>query len=156
MMKAYRRETEMKEVRLRKAGWLGAAMLIAMLISAACGREPAPTPTITPPTTTLNTMIVDTDQYQGFTPSELRARAGDLVELTITNEDHRARKADPAANSHPIVLVGPNVSKGILELRPGQTKTITFTATEGTYRFFCAEGACDIHNRLRGTIVVTE
>lgn len=143
---------------MRKAIWSVAAcftvILVAGLVLTGCALKPTLTPTAGP--TVLEVKAVDTDEYQGFMPSQLTAKAGDTIELRVTNEDYKTRTADPMANAHPIILTGPGVNMGILELNPGQTKSITFTVEEGTYRFYCSEGACDIHVDLVGTIEVTK
>lgn len=104
----------------------------------------------------LEVVILDTDEYQGFMPSEFTAKVGDTIELKVVNEDYNSRTSGSLANSHPITLVGPDVSMGIIGLNPGQTKSIIFTVKEGTYKFYCSQGECDIHLQLAGIIEVTE
>lgn len=145
---------------MRKAIWwmvtCFAVILVAGLVLTGCAPKPTETPPTEGPTVLLEVKAVDTDEYQGFIPSNFTAKAGDTIELRVTNDDYRARTAHPLADAHPIMLVGPGVSMGILELNPGQTKSITFTVEEGTYRFYCSEGACDIHADLVGIIEVTK
>jgi len=145
---------------MRKAKWWMAAffavILVAGLVLTGCAQKPTETPAPTESAKVLDVKVVDTDEYQGFIPSELMAKAGDTIELRVTNEDYKARTGSPLSNAHPISVVGPGMSRGILELNPGQTKSVTFTVQEGTYRFYCSEGACDIHTDLAGVIEVTK
>ncbi len=102
----------------------------------------------------IDVKIVDTDDYQGPMPRNLTGEAGELIELRITNEDHRTRNNEIGANYHPIVLRGPGINVGIPDLSPGDTKSIIFTAKTGMYTFSCANGACDIHTSVYGAIEI--
>jgi plastocyanin len=102
----------------------------------------------------IDIRIVDTTEYQGFIPDKVMVRAGEQVELRVLNEDNNTRLQGQSANSHPIVLRGSTINKGIPSLSPGQTKSITFRAEVGIYYYSCANPACDIHTHLSGTILV--
>lgn len=74
------------------------------------------------------------DDY--FTPSTLSAAAGEVT-VTVRNA---------GSDDHTFTIGGlANVI-----LRPGETKTVTFNAAAGTYRFFCA-----YHGSMTGTLNVT-
>lgn len=100
--------------------------------------------------------IVDTSVGQGFTPDRFTVIAGQLIELRIGNTDYRPGGNKNSENTHHVSLIGPGVNTGILVLEPGDYTTITFTAQPGTIVFSCVNSACDIHDKLSGTILVID
>jgi plastocyanin len=102
----------------------------------------------------IDIRIVDTTEYQGFIPDKIIVRPGEQVELRFFNEDKNTRIQGQSANSHPIVFRGKNINKGIPDLSSGQVGSITFISEVGTFYYSCANGGCDIHTQLSGTILV--
>lgn len=133
-----------------------ALILVAGLVFNGCTSKPTPTRIAMDGGWVLLVEIIDTDKYQGYMPGKFTAKVGEVIELRVTNEDYNERTTDQLVNAHGIILTGPGVSKSILELTPGQTKSITFTVKWGTYQFWCAQEECDIHEDLWGKIEVTE
>jgi len=83
----------------------------------------------------------------------LRVREGDTVELSLHNDQS-------SSHSHAIDLhavTGPGGGKAVTEVKPGETKTLTFKATTaGLFIYHCAAGnpATHIANGMYGMILV--
>ena len=133
-----------------------ALVLVAGLVYNGCASKQASTRIAIEGGWVLPVKIIDTGERQAYMPSKFTAKVGEVIELRFTNEDNKARTADPLANMHGVNLTGPGVSKSIYELTPGQTKSITFTVQWGKYEFWCVQEECDIHEDLWGVIEVTE
>jgi plastocyanin len=131
-------------------------VILAALVLTGCTGEVTNGPATTPVPRVIDVKIVDTDDYQGPIPMTLSATAGEVIELRVTNEDHNFRTFGITSNFHPIVVKGPGVNTGMLELRPDQTKSIIFEVEIGTYTFSCGNGGCDIHLRVSGVIEVIQ
>ncbi len=142
----------------RSARLMLGMLMMAALALASCASEPTPESqgrADDAARRVLHVTILDNDEYQGPSPRNLAAKSGEVVELRFTNEDRTARNSEISANSHAMIITGPGASKGFLTLRPGQTDSIVFTAEAGTYTFYCANTACDIHTKMTGTVEIT-
>ncbi|NUR75102.1 MAG: cupredoxin domain-containing protein, partial [Thermoleophilia bacterium] len=91
---------------------------------------PAGPGTPAPPSNVSVTM-----QDNSFSPSTIHAAAGQVT-VTITNSGHSAHT----------FTIGSLVNQVVA---PGQTKTVTFTAAAGTYRFFCV-----YHGSMVGSLIL--
>ncbi len=133
-------------------------LLLIVLISATvlfgCAAEESVTSPNPVAGRVIDVKIIDTEDYKGPMPKNLTGRAGELIELRLSNEDHLLRSGEIIDSFHPIVLRGPGVNRGILSLRPGDIKSITFTAQAGIYTFSCTNTVCDIHQHVTGTIEI--
>lgn len=79
----------------------------------------------------------------GWTPSEVRVRQGERVQL-------RVRSADVV---HGMAIAGVNVV--IPELYPGKMHVVEFVPDKpGVYPFFCIVTCSPQHERMRGQLIV--
>lgn len=143
---------------------VAAGVVVALLLTAGCGREEVPPggpttttaprgstpethdgPATTAPTGTTGTGPRGTPVPVGpgqvvikdyeFTPRDIEVQVGDTV--TWVNQD---------TFNHYVITVDRQIDSGLLT--PGGTYAKTFTAP-GTYQYYC-----DIHNYMKGTVTV--
>jgi uncharacterized cupredoxin-like copper-binding protein len=108
---------------------------LVLLITAACGAAAASTPvTGTPAATTsaaAQQLTVHAFDAMRFEPNAITVRAGEPVELTLTNDgssDHDFALSEGVAQPVKVVVKG------------GQSATSTFTLDRpGTYNFTCSQ-----------------
>lgn len=83
-----------------------------------------------------------TAKRYSFNPSTIRVNQGDLVRITVESTDV----------SHGIAIREYDIN---VELPPGQTKIIEFTADKkGTFNFYCSVFCGSGHSRMTGTLIV--
>jgi cytochrome c oxidase subunit 2 len=81
-----------------------------------------------------------------YTPSEIRAKAGTILQIRLTSED----------TDHGFRIPGTKIDVRIPKRNRGTT-TVTFDAAKpGRYPFECSHVCGAGHSFMRGTIVVTE
>lgn len=79
-----------------------------------------------------------------WNPVTITVREGDVVRLKIRNVETVA---------HGFSL--PDFGAGITELKPGEVKTVEFTANKsGTFKFFCTVWCSQEHMAMVGEVVV--
>jgi len=65
----------------------------------------------------------------GFSPNEFTVNAGDAVTITLTGSED---------SSHILAFADSKMSGVFINVRPGETRSVTFNAPEaGSYTFFC-------------------
>jgi nitrite reductase (NO-forming) len=128
----------MEEDAMQRVGLLTAAVVAAVLFSAACSNSPAGTGTSGATTGTPSTaasaaaqqVTLTTGNAMSFDPSSITVRAGQPVQLTLRNEGqmvHDFTLADGVAQPVKVTAMA------------GQTASGTFTIdTPGTYSFDCS------------------
>jgi len=155
--------------RVRVSPWLiatpvvaiGAAILAALVLTSGSSgttgpeRKVAPDQRVAGQTSTASFTIEAGDDGSGnnsfFDPDTIRANAGDVIELVVTN---------PGSVSHNLRLSGPDKQYGTgddfesepFAIGPGETgRTVVKIESPGTYPF-----RCDFHPALQvGTLVLT-
>lgn len=119
---------------LRKHLW------VSLLVSAALLVAFAPLP-VSPETPTQREFRVEASSFE-FSPAEIRVNPGDRVTIELTSTDV----------VHGLYLDGYGLQ---IEVDPGQTETMTFTADRsGTFRFRCSVTCGDLHPFMIGKLHV--
>lgn len=107
--------------------------------TATAPKPTAPAPVVTAPVTHTISMIA---KQWAFEPSKITVKQGDTVILDVISTDV----------DHGFLLPGYGIN---LELKPGQTKTVTFVATKkGTFTFSCNVFCGSGHGSMKGSLVV--
>jgi len=105
--------------------------------------ETAPTPTVTPPTSSVKEFNLTARQWE-FIPSTITVQKGESVRLNIQSIDV----------THGFAITAFGVSE---TLTPGNTVTVEFVADKaGTFSFFCTVFCGLGHSGMRGTLIVEE
>ena len=81
-----------------------------------------------------------------FTPSEIRVKAGTVLELHVRSDD----------TMHGFRIVGESVNVAVPKRRMGEVVVVFEADTPGRYRFECSRVCGAGHNWMRGEIVVEE
>ncbi len=99
----------------------------------------APAPVVAAPVTHTISMIA---KQWAFEPAKIVVKQGDTVILEVISTDV----------DHGFLLPGYGIN---LELKPGQTKTVTFVATKkGTFTFSCNVFCGSGHGSMKGSLIV--
>jgi len=81
-----------------------------------------------------------------FTPTSFEVNEGDVVTVAITNIEQVTNEA------HGWALLDYNIN---IEVDPGETKTVTFTAThKGVYAYYCTHFCSALHQEMQGYLLV--
>ena len=81
-----------------------------------------------------------------LTPTQFEVTAGDTVTVAVTNLQQ------PTDELHGFGLLDYNIN---IVVDPGETKTVTFTATKnGVYAFYCTNFCSALHQEMQGYMVV--
>ena len=112
-----------------------AVLPLTLLVTAACSSASASTPVLGTPVTTTSTgaqqLTIHAFDAMRFEPNVITVRAGQPVELTLTNDsssDHDFALSEDVPQPVKIVVKG------------GQSATATFTLEQsGTYSFTCSQ-----------------
>lgn len=107
--------------------------------TATAPKPAAPAPVVAAPVTHTISMIA---KQWAFEPGKIVVKQGDTVVLEVTSTDV----------DHGFLLPGYGIN---LELKPGQTKTVTFLANKkGTFTFSCNVFCGSGHGSMKGSLVV--
>ena len=112
-----------------------AVLALTLLLTAACSSASASTPVVGTPEATTSAgaqqLTIHAFDAMRFEPNVITVRAGQPVELTLTNDgssDHDFALSEGVAEPVKIMVKG------------GQTATSTFTLDQpGTYSFICSQ-----------------
>ncbi len=112
-----------------------AVLALTLLLTAACSSASASTPVLGTPVATTNAgaqqLTIHTFDAMRFEPSVITVRAGQPVELTVTND---------GSSDHDFALSEGVVEPAKIVVKGGQSATSTFTLDQpGTYNFTCAQ-----------------
>ncbi|HUL74930.1 MAG TPA: Sec-dependent nitrous-oxide reductase [Vicinamibacterales bacterium] len=81
-----------------------------------------------------------------FTPTSFEVNEGDIVTVAVTNIEQVTNEA------HGWALLDYNIN---IEVDPGETKTVTFTAThKGVYAYYCTHFCSALHQEMQGYLLV--
>ena len=81
-----------------------------------------------------------------LTPTEFQVQAGDQVTVAITNIEQTTDEL------HGFGLLDYNIN---MVIDPGETKTVTFTATKkGVFPFYCTNFCSALHQEMQGYMIV--
>ncbi len=81
-----------------------------------------------------------------LTPTAFEVRKGDVVKVAITNIEQTTDEL------HGFGLLGYNIN---VVVDPGETKTVTFTATKpGVFAYYCTNFCSALHQEMQGYLVV--
>jgi nitrous-oxide reductase len=81
-----------------------------------------------------------------FTPQSFEVNEGDLVTVAITNIEQVTNEA------HGWALLDYNIN---IEVDPGETKVVTFTAThKGVYAYYCTHFCSALHQEMQGYALI--
>jgi nitrous-oxide reductase len=81
-----------------------------------------------------------------FTPTSFEVNQGDIVTIAVTNIEQVTNEA------HGFALLDHNLN---IEVDPGETKTITFTAAKaGVYPYYCTHFCSALHQEMQGYMLV--
>jgi nitrous-oxide reductase len=81
-----------------------------------------------------------------FTPTSFEVHKGDVVTVAVTNIEQTTDEL------HGFALLDYNIN---VVVDPGETKTVTFTATKsGVFPYYCTNFCSALHQEMQGYLIV--